>query len=41
MVEVLRFIFENFWHWLGTLLLVLGVSGVLGQFLLAIRGGRK
>lgn len=33
MLEVLKFIFQDFWHWLGTLILVCVVSdGISGMF---------
>ena len=28
MIEVLEFIFQSFWHWLGTLLLLGALSGI-------------
>lgn len=27
-LEILEFVFENFWRWLGTLLLILAVSEI-------------
>jgi len=28
MIEVLEFIFQNFWHWLGTVILVSSIGGI-------------
>ena len=33
MIEVLEFVFHSFWTWLGTLVIVVGVSGVLNGVL--------
>jgi D-alanyl-lipoteichoic acid acyltransferase DltB (MBOAT superfamily) len=37
MLEVLKFIFSSFWHWLGTLVLVAVVSGGLAKVVYAFR----
>ena len=35
MIEVLEFIFQDFWHWLGTLLIIIvisdGIAGILDR----------
>ncbi len=31
MIIVLEFIFQDFWHWLGTLLLVVAMAGIVGR----------
>lgn len=35
MLDILKFIFQNFWHWLGTLLIIIvisdGIAGILDR----------
>lgn len=31
MIEVLQFIFQSFWHWLGTVILVYALAEGLGH----------
>ena len=35
MLDILKFIFEDFWHWLGTLLIIIvisdGIAGILDR----------
>ena len=35
MLDILKFIFQDFWHWLGTLLIVIvisdGIAGILDR----------
>ena len=35
MLDILKFIFQDFWHWLGTLLIIIvisdGIAGVLDR----------
>lgn len=38
MVDVLRFIFQDFWHWLGSFLMLTVVSGALATGLGSVRG---
>ncbi len=38
MVEVLRFIFSDFWIWLGAVLLVMAASSGVAKIILACRG---
>lgn len=41
MIEVLEFVFQSFWHWLGTLLLVaVIVEGVGGLIRIRIKKGK-
>lgn len=31
MLDILKFIFQDFWHWLGTLLIIIAISdGIAG-----------
>lgn len=33
MLDILKFIFQDFWHWLGTLLIIIVISdGIAGIF---------
>lgn len=41
MIEVLEFIFRDFWTWAGTLLLVGAVAGVVGAVFPSIHIGDK
>nr|DAV20787.1 MAG TPA: Hepatitis C virus non-structural 5a protein membrane anchor [Caudoviricetes sp.] len=35
MLDILKFIFQDFWHWLGTLLIIIvisdGIAGILDR----------
>ncbi|XER12097.1 hypothetical protein SATMO3_22860 [Sporomusa aerivorans] len=36
MLEILQFIFQDFWHWLGSMLLVGAVSGGICRIFIGI-----
>lgn len=38
MIEVLEFIFQSFWHWAGSVVLVAVFGSFIGASLSAIRG---
>jgi hypothetical protein len=40
MLEILQFIFRDFWTWLGTLILLSVVAGAFVGAVTALRGGR-
>lgn len=37
MLEILQFVFQDFWHWLGSLLLIATVSGGVQRAFRAIK----
>ncbi len=41
MLEVMQFIFSDFWHWLGTVILAAVIFGSLGSAMGAVCCGRK
>ncbi len=41
MIEILEFIFQDFWHWLGTLILVAVIPVPFGEIRTLLRIGRK
>ena len=41
MLEILQFIFSDFWHWLGTLILIGAIAEGLGGLIrVRIHGGK-
>lgn len=38
MLEVLQFVFSSFWHWLGTVILILAIGTALNAVIVAFRG---
>lgn len=38
MLEILNFIFQGFWVWLGTLLLISAITSAIVGFIAVIRG---
>lgn len=41
MIEILEFIFQDFWHWLGTLILVSAILVPFGEIRTLLRIGRN
>jgi hypothetical protein len=42
MLEILQFLFSDFWHWLGTLILVVAIAeGLSGVIRVTIKRGEK
>ena len=41
MIEILEFIFQDFWHWLGTLILVAAIPVPFGEIRTLLRIGRS
>jgi len=41
MIEVFQFVFASFWHWLGTLILLVATFGALGQAIGHARGRKE
>ena len=41
MIDVLKFIFSDFWIWLGTVVLVGVFGSAVASVLLAVRGNRE
>lgn len=38
MLEILNFIFSSFWHWAGTVILILAIGVSLNSVIVAFRG---
>jgi hypothetical protein len=36
MIEILEFIFQDFWHWVGSIVILISVASVLGGITSAI-----
>lgn len=40
MLELMQFIFQDFWHWIGTVILIYSVSAALFGVVVMLRGVR-
>lgn len=38
MIEVLQFVFSSFWHWLGSVMLIMSMGSAVSKIILAVRG---
>lgn len=41
MIEILKFIFQDFWHWLGSFLIIIVIADGIGSLITKVRGANK